>query len=50
MANTINQITKDNGEKMNLGDIEKAAIKGVEQDTEPINFNINYNRYNYCDN
>ena len=31
MANTINQITKDNGEKMNLGDIEKAAIKGVEQ-------------------
>ena len=24
------------------------TIKGVEQDTEPIN--INYNRYNYCDN
>ena len=26
------------------------TIKGVEQDTEPINININYNRYNYCDN
>ena len=26
------------------------TIKGVEQDTEPINININYSRYNYCDN
>ena len=26
------------------------TIKDVEQDTEPINININYNRYNYCDN
>ena len=28
------------------------TIKGVEQDTEPININININhsRYNYCDN
>ena len=31
MANTIKQITKGNGDKMNLGDIEQAAIKGVEQ-------------------
>ena len=38
MANTINQITKDNGEKMNLGDIEKAAIKGVEQGLTQIKY------------
>tara|TARA_B100001094_G_scaffold83570_1_gene79897 strand:- start:1094 stop:1558 length:465 start_codon:yes stop_codon:yes gene_type:complete len=31
MANTIKQITRDNGDKANLGDIEIAAIKGVEQ-------------------
>ena len=33
MANTIKQVTKDDGSKMNLGDIEIAAIKGVEQGT-----------------
>ena len=31
MANNIKQITRDNGDKANLGDIEIAAIKGVEQ-------------------
>lgn len=31
MANSIKQITRDNGDKANLGDIEIAAIKGVEQ-------------------
>ena len=31
MANNINQVTNSKGEKANLGDIEKAAIAGVEQ-------------------
>tara|TARA_A100000164_G_C21634601_1_gene642875 strand:- start:25 stop:720 length:696 start_codon:yes stop_codon:yes gene_type:complete len=31
MANSIKQITRNNGDKANLGDIEIAAIKGVEQ-------------------
>ena len=31
MANDIKQVTNVNGGKFNLGDIEKAAIRGVEQ-------------------
>ena len=31
MANDIKQVSNVNGSKMNLGDIEKAAIRGVEQ-------------------
>jgi len=31
MANSIKQVTNVNGSKMNLGDIELAAIRGVEQ-------------------
>ena len=31
MANDIKQVTLTNGAKANLGDIEKAAIRGVEQ-------------------
>ena len=31
MANSIKQVTNVNGGKANLGDIEKAAIRGVEQ-------------------
>ena len=31
MANNIKQVTGVNGSSMNLGDIEKAAIRGVEQ-------------------
>ena len=31
MANNIKQVTNVNGSKMNLGDIELAAIRGVEQ-------------------
>tara|TARA_R110001592_G_scaffold254884_1_gene518394 strand:+ start:761 stop:1378 length:618 start_codon:yes stop_codon:yes gene_type:complete len=31
MANSKTQVTMNNGSKVNLGDMEKAAIKGVEQ-------------------
>ena len=31
MANSIKQVSNVNGSKMNLGDIELAAIRGVEQ-------------------
>tara|TARA_E500000178_G_scaffold280090_1_gene280040 strand:+ start:569 stop:1123 length:555 start_codon:yes stop_codon:yes gene_type:complete len=33
MANNIKQVSNVNGSTMNLGDIEKAAIRGVEQGT-----------------
>ena len=51
--------SKDNTSKDNIPILPPAytaplyrtnTIKGVEQDTEPINININYSRYNYCDN
>ena len=51
--------SKDNTSKDNIPILPPAytaplyrtnTIKGVEQDTEPININFNYNRYNYCDN
>ena len=37
MANTIKQITTDKGEKHNLGNIEIAAVKAVEQGTNTFN-------------
>ena len=38
MANDIKQVTNVNGGKFNLGDIEKAAIRGVEQGKIKLNY------------